>query len=262
MSYVFLSDYDLQEAKVNVLHSFTPEEQSQIRFRYPDIQRLAGLHLPIFHRRDIFNALIDSPDFQINASSQDGKTPLMMASQLTLYPKIATEATEFVGELLNRGASVTQTDVEGHTALYFAIEARNEPLTALLIERGSEFDYQASHSNCVRELLAQDPIARDWIRPILEQIENTQEETQDPAGLERVKKQLLLIKAPHQDTRHKIQHYSPNEGAQPQAIASFTQQSIRVENKFLSPSPHETDSDLTPSDSPLNRSSRRRLGNT
>lgn len=137
--------------------------------------------------REIFQALIQSPHFEVNDYLHENKTPLMLASGLLLHHDFALECAKL---LLDRGASVSWTDVYGHTALYFAIEARNTDLTALLIQHGSTFDYHAAHSQNIEDLLTQDLKARDWILPILEK---TLKETQDEAVIERIRKQLLRI---------------------------------------------------------------------
>ena len=88
-------------------------------------------HCNVFHR---FQILLRNRATNLNARTNDGTTPLILAARL------AVEGT--VEDLINAEAEINATDEYGKTALHWAASVNNIEATVVLLQHGANRDAQ------------------------------------------------------------------------------------------------------------------------
>jgi ankyrin repeat protein len=82
-----------------------------------------------FKHDEVAESLLAQPAFDVNASSLNGKTPLMTY--------VWRDREDIVTNLLERGANVKQQDADGDTALHGAVVSGNLKVARLLLTKGA-----------------------------------------------------------------------------------------------------------------------------
>ncbi|XP_059176235.1 serine/threonine-protein phosphatase 6 regulatory ankyrin repeat subunit B-like [Physella acuta] len=97
--------------------------------------KISSLRFEDVARDDVFNAIMNSPNININERYWEGQTMLMKAVQ--------TNKMHIVQFLFQKGVNIHEVDGKGNTALHFAYGGKSE-IISLLLAAGAEVDVKNS----------------------------------------------------------------------------------------------------------------------
>lgn len=127
----------------------------QARF---NLQQRPGVDMNDLHRATyqgnarVANALISSGSFDVNESTDDGLTPLMIAA--------FAGHSSIMKPLLDRGADLTSTGYGGLTALHMSAQNGHLAATKMLIKAGSQLEKQNNNEYTPLHVAAMDGFSR------------------------------------------------------------------------------------------------------
>lgn len=117
----------------------------------------SALHWAAYTGRDeMIPILLESRPEEIEARNQEGNTPLHIAS--------FRGHTDFVRDLLDRGADVNALSSSGWTALHYAIKSNQRSVAELLIARGIDASGLDANGESIEHLAAK--CKRGWFEKV------------------------------------------------------------------------------------------------